>query len=119
MQLPLRLLIEVIVAMLGGFILWLALVSHKIPDRHASSWLMVGVLLMVRGGGRAIRVARTGGHCVSLAAKLGPPRLGRSRKTKERHHAEGIQRICNEGQCSGFGSRRNHRCRVRKNRGVA
>jgi uncharacterized membrane protein HdeD (DUF308 family) len=49
MALPLRLLIEVIVAMLGGFILWLALVSHKIPDRHASSWLMVGVLLMVWG----------------------------------------------------------------------
>ena len=49
MQLPLRLLIELIVAMLGGFILWLALLSHKIPDRHASSWLTVGVLLMVWG----------------------------------------------------------------------
>jgi cytochrome c biogenesis protein ResB len=49
MQLPLRLFIEVIVAMLGGMILWLALASHRIPDRHASSWLMVGVLLMVWG----------------------------------------------------------------------
>ena len=49
MQLPLRLLIEVIVAMLGGLILWLALVSHKIPDRHAGSWLMAGVLLMAWG----------------------------------------------------------------------
>ncbi len=49
MVIPLRLLIEVIVAMLGGFILWLALVSHKIPDRHSSSWLMVSVLLMVWG----------------------------------------------------------------------
>lgn len=49
MVIPLRLLIEVIVAMLGGFILWLALASHKIPDRHANSWLMVGVLLMTWG----------------------------------------------------------------------
>ena len=74
MQLPLRLLIEVIVAMLGGFILWLALASHKIPDRHASSWLMVGVLLMVWGaftffrarGLRTYWVDRVGG--ISLLA---------------------------------------------------
>lgn len=49
MVIPLRFLIEVIVAMLGGFILWLALLSHRVPDRHASSWMMVGVLLMVWG----------------------------------------------------------------------
>lgn len=49
MVIPLRFLIEVIVAMLGGLILWLALLSHKVPDRHASSWMMVGVLLMVWG----------------------------------------------------------------------
>src|SRR5262249_34689 len=49
MQLPLRLLIELIVAMLGGFILWLALLSHQIPDRHASSWVLVGVLLTACG----------------------------------------------------------------------
>ena len=49
MVIPLRFLIEVIVAMLGGLILWLALLSHRVPDRHASSWMMVGVLLMVWG----------------------------------------------------------------------
>jgi len=78
MQLPLRQLIEVIVAMLGGFILWLALVSHKIPDRHASSWLMVGVLLMVWGaftffrakGLRTYWVDRVGGISLLLAGGL-------------------------------------------------
>jgi len=78
MQLPLRLLIEVIVAMLGGFILWLALVSHKIPDRHASSWLMVGLLLMVWGAftffrARGLRthwVDRVGGISLLLAGGL-------------------------------------------------
>jgi len=78
MQLPLRLLIEVIVAMLGGFILWLALVSHKIPDRHAGSWLMVGVLLMVWGaftffrakGLRTYWVDRVGGISLLLAGGL-------------------------------------------------
>jgi len=49
MVMPLRFLIEVIVAMLGGFILWLALLSHRIPDRHASSWLALGVVLMAWG----------------------------------------------------------------------
>jgi hypothetical protein len=42
-------LIEVIVALLGGFILWLALVSHKFPDRHAPSWLILGLALMLWG----------------------------------------------------------------------
>jgi hypothetical protein len=49
MQLPLRLFIEVILAVLGGFILWLALLSHKFPNRHAQSWLILGVVLMVWG----------------------------------------------------------------------
>jgi len=49
MQLPLRLFIEVILAVLGGFILWLALVSHKFPDRHAKSWLILGIALMAWG----------------------------------------------------------------------
>jgi uncharacterized membrane protein HdeD (DUF308 family) len=49
MQFPLRLFIEVILAVLGGFILWLALVSHKFPDRHALSWLILGVVLMAWG----------------------------------------------------------------------
>src|SRR5215471_19767854 len=49
MILPLRLFIEVILAVLGGFILWLALVSHKFPDRHARSWAILGVVLMVWG----------------------------------------------------------------------
>jgi len=78
MQLPLRLLIEMIVAMLGGFILWLALVSHKIPDRHAGSWLMVGVLLMVWGAFTFFRakglqtywVDRVGGISLLLAGGL-------------------------------------------------
>ena len=78
MIIPLRFLIELIVAMLGGFILWLALVSHKIPDRHASSWLMVGVLLMVWGGFTFFRakglrsywVDRVGGISLLLAGGL-------------------------------------------------
>ena len=78
MQFPLRLLIEVIVAMLGGFILWLALVSHKIPDRHASSWLMLGVLLMVWGaftffrarGLRTYWLDRVGGISLLLVGGL-------------------------------------------------
>ena len=36
-------------ALLGGLILWLALVTHKFPDRHAQSWLAVAVVLMVWG----------------------------------------------------------------------
>ncbi|HLZ13246.1 MAG TPA: hypothetical protein VKP58_11725 [Candidatus Acidoferrum sp.] len=78
MAVPLRQLIEAIVAMLGGFILWLALVSHKIPDRHASTWLMVGVLLMVWGaitffrarGLRTYWVDRVGGSSLVLAGGL-------------------------------------------------
>jgi hypothetical protein len=78
MFLPLRLLIEVIVAVLGGFILWLALVSHKIPDRHAGSWLAVGVVLMVWGGftffrARGLRtfwVDRVGGISLLLVGAL-------------------------------------------------
>src|SRR5258706_6937214 len=78
MQLAFRLLIEVIVAMLGGFILWLALVSHKIPDRHAGSWLMVGVLLVVWGaftflrakGLRTYWVDRVGGISLLVVGGL-------------------------------------------------
>jgi len=78
MQVPLRLLIEVIVAMLGGFILWLALVSHRIPDRHARSWLTVGVLLMVWGaftflrakGLRTYWVDRVGGISLLVGGGL-------------------------------------------------
>src|SRR5215467_7422361 len=78
MVMPLRFLIEVIVAMLGGFILWLALLSHKIPDRHASSWLMVGVMLMVWGaftffrarGLRTYWLDRVGGISLLLVGGL-------------------------------------------------
>src|SRR5258706_8726523 len=64
--------------MLGGFILWLALVRHKIPDRHASSWLMVGVLLMVWGaftffrakGLRTYWVDRVGGISLLVGGGL-------------------------------------------------
>ena len=78
MAIPLRLLIEVIVAMLGGMILWLALASHRIPDRHANSWLMVGVLLMVWGaftffrarGLRTYWVDRVGGISLLLVGAL-------------------------------------------------
>ncbi len=78
MQVPLRLLIEVIVAMLGGFILWLALVSHRIPDRHARSWLTVGVLLMGWGaftflrakGLRTYWVDRVGGISLLVGGGL-------------------------------------------------
>ena len=78
MQLPLRLLIEAIVAMLGGLIAWLALVSHKIPDRHASSWMAVGVVLMAWGaftvlrarGLRTYLVDRVGGFSLILVGGL-------------------------------------------------
>jgi len=78
MVIPLRFLIEVIVAMLGGFILWLALVSHRIPDRHARPWLMVGVLLMAWGaftffrarGLRTYWVDRVGGISLLLVGAL-------------------------------------------------
>jgi len=68
MQLPLRLFIEVIVALLGGFILWLALVTHKFPDRHSTSWLAVGALLMVWG---AITVLRARGLRTYLVDRVG------------------------------------------------
>jgi hypothetical protein len=52
---PLRLFIELIVAILGGFILYLAMVSHKIPDRHSQSWLVVSVVLMIWGAFTVVR----------------------------------------------------------------
>ena len=78
MVLPLRFFIEVVVALLGGFILWLALVTHKFPDRHAQSWLMVSVLLMVWGaitflrarGLRTYLVDRVGGFSLLVAGGL-------------------------------------------------
>lgn len=78
MVIPLRFLIEVIVAMLGGLILWLALLSHKIPDRHASSWLMAGVVLMAWGaftffrarGLRTYWLDRVGGISLLLVGGL-------------------------------------------------
>ncbi|GAC1639719.1 MAG: hypothetical protein NVS9B14_21050 [Candidatus Acidiferrum sp.] len=78
MVISLRFLIEVIVAMLGGLILWLALLSHRIPDRHASSWLMVGVLLMAWGaftffrarGLRTYWLDRVGGISLLLVGGL-------------------------------------------------
>jgi hypothetical protein len=77
-RLPLRLLIEVIMALLGGFILWLALVSHKFPDRHAPSWLILGVALMLWGaitffrarGLRTYWVDRIGGITLMLVGGL-------------------------------------------------
>jgi uncharacterized membrane protein HdeD (DUF308 family) len=78
MQLPLRLFIEVILAVLGGFILWLALVSHKYPDRHAQSWLVLGVALMIWGaitflrarGMRTYWLDRIGGITLLLVGGL-------------------------------------------------
>jgi len=78
MQLPLRLLIEVIVTFLGGLILWLALVTHKFPERHAQSWLIVSVVLMVWGaitflrarGLRSYWVDRVGGFSLLLVGGL-------------------------------------------------
>jgi len=78
MQLPLRFFIELILAMLGGFILWLALVSHKFPARHAPSWLMLGGALMLWGaitffrarGLRTYWVDRIGGITLMLVGGL-------------------------------------------------
>ncbi|MBS1841236.1 MAG: hypothetical protein JSS69_15225 [Acidobacteria bacterium] len=78
MQLPLRFFIEVILALLGGFILWLALVSHKFPDRHAPSWLMLSIALMIWGaitffrarGSRIYWVDRIGGVTLLLVGGL-------------------------------------------------
>ena len=78
MLMPLRLLIEMIVALLGGFILWLALATHKFPDRHSASWLTVGVVLMVWGafavlrarGSRTYLVDRVGGFSLILVGGL-------------------------------------------------
>lgn len=78
MQLPLRLFVEVIVAFLGGLILWLALVTHKFPDRHTQSWLIVSVVLMVWGaitflrarGLRTYWVDRVGGFSLLIVGGL-------------------------------------------------
>lgn len=78
MQLPLRLFVEMIVALLGGLILWLALVTHKFPDRHAQSWLIVSVVLMAWGaitflrarGLRTYWVDRLGGFSLLLVGGL-------------------------------------------------
>jgi uncharacterized membrane protein HdeD (DUF308 family) len=78
MAVPLRLFIEVILAVLGGFILWLALVSHKFPDRHAPSWLILGVVLMLWGavtffrarGLRTYWLDRVGGISLLLVGGL-------------------------------------------------
>jgi hypothetical protein len=78
MKSPLRLFIELILAILGGFILWLALVSHKYPDRHSQSWLIVSVALMIWGaftvlrarGLRTYLVDRIGGFSLILAGAL-------------------------------------------------
>ena len=78
MLLPLRLLIESIVAILGGFILWLALVSHKFPDRHSQTWLVVAVVLMIWGvftifrarGLRTFWVDRVGGFSFLIVGGL-------------------------------------------------
>jgi hypothetical protein len=78
MMMPLRFFIEVILALLGGFILWLALVTHKYPDRHSQSWLIVSVVLMVWGafavlrarGLRTYLVDRVGGFSLILVGGL-------------------------------------------------
>ncbi|HLK02861.1 MAG TPA: hypothetical protein VKT53_00370 [Candidatus Acidoferrum sp.] len=78
MVFPLRFFIEIIVAMLGGFILWLALVTHKFPDRHAPSWLILGVALILWGivtflrasGLRSYWVDRVGGIALVLVGGL-------------------------------------------------
>ena len=78
MWLNLRLFIEMIVALLGGFILWLALVSHKVPDRHAQLWLLVAVVLVIWGaftivrarGLRTFWVDRVGGFSLVLVGGL-------------------------------------------------
>ena len=49
MMFPLRFFIEVIVAFLGGMILWLALEAHRIPDRHSASWIAVSAALLAWG----------------------------------------------------------------------
>src|SRR5262249_47386107 len=38
-----------------------------------------------------------------------------SNRTKEMQHVQRIQRICDEGECSGFGCRRDYRRRFWKN----
>ena len=78
MVVPLRFFIEVVVALLGGLILWLALVTHKFPDRHATSWLAVSIVLMVWGAFTALRarglrtylVDRVGGFSLILVGGL-------------------------------------------------
>ena len=78
MVLPLRFFIEVILATLGGFILWLALVTHKFPDRHSPSWLILGVALVLWGaitffrarGLRTYWVDRVGGITLLIVGAL-------------------------------------------------
>jgi len=78
MLIPLRFFIEMIVAFLGGLILWLTLVTHKFPDRHAQSWLIVSVVLMVWGaitflrarGLRSYWVDRVGGFSLLVVGGL-------------------------------------------------
>lgn len=78
MMMPLRFFIEVIVALLGGFILWLALVTHRFPDRHSQGWLLVGIVLMIWGaftvlrarGLRTYLVDRVGGFSLILVGGL-------------------------------------------------
>jgi hypothetical protein len=45
----LRLTIESIFIMLGGLIVWLALVRHIAVDRHGVSWLILSVALILWG----------------------------------------------------------------------
>jgi hypothetical protein len=78
MMIPLRFFIEVTLALLGGFILWLAIVTHKYPDRHSQSWLIVSVVLMIWGafavlrarGLRTYLVDRVGGFSLILVGGL-------------------------------------------------
>jgi len=78
MMIPLRFFMEVILALLGGFILWLAIVTHKYPDRHSQSWLIVSVVLMIWGvftvlrarGLRTYLVDRVGGFSLILVGGL-------------------------------------------------
>ena len=78
MMIPLRFFIEVILALLGGFILWLALITHRFPDRHSQSWLIVAVALIIWGiftvlrarGLRTYLVDRVGGFSLILVGGL-------------------------------------------------
>ena len=45
----LRLIIELIFAMLGALVAWLGLARHIAVDRHSVSWLILGVVLILWG----------------------------------------------------------------------